>query len=201
MTVDVQRLTEKARAALVTHFLALSKEDRRLRFGLSLPDETLIAYIHNIDFDHDAVFGVEDDRLDLVGVAHVAFNDEQAELGLSVLPSHRHHGVGSALFERGAVHARNRGMSKLFMHYLRENGAIMHIARRSGMSVVTNIEEADAHLELPPASLVSITGEYVSDKFAVYDHALKLHSAAWKRFNARLGIASIAQGSDLVDAA
>ena len=57
------------------------------------------------------------------GVAHLALLDDHAELGLSVLPGHRGRGVGSALFERGAEHARNRSVPTLFMHCLRENAA------------------------------------------------------------------------------
>ena len=186
MTVAVQRLKEGARAALVTHFLALPAEDRQLRFGSSLSPESIAGYVDKIDFDRDAVFAVHDDGLALVGVAHVAVGDELAELGLSVLPAHRGHGVGGALFERAASHARNRSVSRLFMHCLRENAPIMHIARRYGMDIVTDIGDADAHLELPPASPASITREYVTDRFALYDYALKAHIAAWKRINGAL---------------
>ena len=186
LTIPVQRLTESARAALVTHFLALPTEDRRLRFGSSLSPESIVAYIDKIDFDRDAVFGVHDDRLALVGVAHVAFGDDLAELGLSVLPAHRGQGVGGALFERTAAHARNRSIPRLFMHCLEENAPIMRIARKFGMDVVTAIGDADAHLELPPASPTSIAGEFVTNRFALYDHALKAHLAAWQRINAAL---------------
>ena len=119
-------------------------------------------------------------------MAHVAFGDDHAELGLSVLPAHRGRGVGSALFERAAAHARNRFVGRLFMHCLRENAPIMRIARRYGMDIVTDIGDADAHLALPPASPASIAGEFVTDRFALYDHALKAHVAAWKRINAVL---------------
>lgn len=181
MTVAVQRLNEGARAALVAHFLALPTADRRLRFGSSLSPESIAAYVDEIDFDRDAVFGVHDDRLALVGVAHVAFGDDLAELGLSVLPAHRGHGVGGALFERAAAHARNRFIPRLFMHCLTENAPIIRMARRFGMAIVMDAGDANAHLKLPPASPASITGEFVTDRFALYDHALKAHAAAWKR--------------------
>ena len=194
MTVAVQRLNDNARAAIVAHFLALPKEDRRLRFGSSLSPEGIAAYVDKIDFDRDAVFAVHDDRLALVGVAHVAFGDDLAELGLSVLPAHRGHGVGGVLFERAAAHARNRFIPRLFMHCLAENAPIMRIAGRFGMDIVTTTGDADAHLELPPASPASITGEFMTDRFALYDHALKAHTAAWKRINAALLGAAPAPG-------
>ena len=180
MTVAVQRLDERTRDALVAHFLALPAEDRRLRFGTSLSPEGIAAYVGTIDFDRDAVFGVHDDRLALIGVAHLAFGDDLAELGLSVMPANRGHGVGSALFERAVAHARNRFMPRLFMHCLSENAPIMRMARRFGMDIVTDIGDADAHLRLPPASPASIAGEFMTNRFALYDYALKAHAAAWK---------------------
>jgi RimJ/RimL family protein N-acetyltransferase len=189
-TVPVQRLDERARSALLDHFLALSPDDRRLRFGSSLSAEGIAEYVKRIDFDQDAAFGVHDDSLQLVGVAHLALRDGSAELGLSVLPGHRERGVGSALFERGAEHARNRRVPRLFMHCLRENAAIVHIARKFGMHIVAEAGDADAHLELPPASAGSIAGEFVTDRLALYDYALKSQVAAWKGVNAALAGAS-----------
>jgi RimJ/RimL family protein N-acetyltransferase len=186
MTVAVQRLTATSRPELFAHFLALPVEDRRLRFGSPRSAESIADYVDAIDFDRDAVFAVHDDRLALVGVAHVAFGDDSAELGLSVLPTHRRQGIGGALFERGAAHARNRSVPRLFMHCLAENAPIMRIARKFGMDVVTQFGDADAHVALPPATAASITGEYVTERFALYDHALKAQFAAWQRLNAAL---------------
>ena len=185
-TIPVQRLDERARGALLAHFLALTPEDRRLRFGSSLSADGIAVYVDGIDFDRDAVFAVHDDSLVLVGVAHLALGDDHAELGLSVLPAHRGRGVGSALFERGAEHARNRFAPTLFMHCLRENAAIVHIAQRAGMHIVTESGDADAHLDLLPASAGSIAGELVADRVALYDYALKAQVAAWKGVNAIL---------------
>ncbi len=186
MHVTVQRLIGGVRAALAVHFLGLTAEDRRLRFGSSISTEAIAAYFDGIDFDHDAVFGVHDDRLALVGVAHVAFAHDLAELGLSVLPAHRGRGVGSALFGRAVAHARNRCIPKFFMHCLTENVPIMRMAQRFDMDIVTSAGDSDAHIDLPPASPASITGEFVTDRLALYDYALKAHVAAWKRINAAL---------------
>ena len=180
MSTIVQRLDERSRPALLTHFLALQPEDRRLRFGSSLSSELIVQYIERVDFDRDAVFGLHDLRLLVVGVAHVAFLNDHAELGLSVLPGHRGRGVGSALFERGAAHARNRSVPRLYMHFLNENAAVVHIARKFGMQIVAEAGEADAHLKLPPASPGSIAGEFITDRLALYDYALKSHVATWK---------------------
>jgi GNAT superfamily N-acetyltransferase len=141
-----------ASAALVAHFLTLPLEGRRLRFSSSLYRESIAAYVDEIDLNRDAVFGVHDDRLALVGVAHVALVDDLAELGLSVLPAHRGYGVGGALFERAAAHARNRSTPRLVIHFLKENARVLRIARGLGMDIVTDAGDVDSYLELQPAS-------------------------------------------------
>jgi len=182
----VQRLTQRTRAALAEHLLKLSTDDRHLRFGSSLSADGIVQYVERIDFDRDAVFGVHDLGLVIVGVAHLAFLADHAELGLSVLDGHRGLGVGSSLFERAAAHARNRSVPRLYMHCLRENAAVVHIARKFGMHIVAEAGEADAHLELPPASAGSIAGEFVTDRLALYDYALKSQVATWKGVNTAL---------------
>jgi GNAT superfamily N-acetyltransferase len=186
VTFTVQRLGDSARAALLTHFLALPAEDQRLRFGASLSPLSIAAYVEGIDFDSSALFAVHDDRLQLVGVAHVAFGDDRAELGLSVLPAYRGHGLGGAMFERAVAHARNRLVTRIFMHCLVENVAIMRLAQKFDMDIVLDSGDADAHLALPPPSVASVTAEFVTNRVAQYDHALKLHAAAVGRINALL---------------
>ena len=98
-----------------------------------------------------------------------------------VLPSHRGHGIGTALVARASEHARNRRTMRLYMHCLAENAAMMTIARRTGMSIVINAGEADAHLALPPASPASVTRECFSDQLALIDYAQKAHIDALRR--------------------
>jgi GNAT superfamily N-acetyltransferase len=181
MNVAVQRVNEDMRAALTAHFLALPVTDRRLRFCTPLAPQVIAAYVDRIDFRRDAVFGVHDERLALVGAAHVAFEADRAELGLSVLPAHRGRGVGDALFSRALAHARNRRIPALVLHFLLGNAAMMHIARKFGMDIVARDGEARARLMLPPASPASIAGEWFTDGFARCDRALKALVAAWNR--------------------
>jgi hypothetical protein len=72
------------------------------------------------------------------------------------------------------------------MYCLAENATIMHMASRFGMHVVIHTGDADAHLELPPASPSSISREFITERIARYDHALKVQTASWKRINAAL---------------
>jgi GNAT superfamily N-acetyltransferase len=173
MTVLIKELSRFERPALERHFLALASEDRQLRFGIGLNDLALRIYVNDIDFERDAVFGVLDDELHIVGAAHLARSDRHAELGVSVLPGHRERGIGGALLGRAHLHARNWGVHALFMHCLTENGAIMHLARKQGMDIVTKAGEADAWLKLPPADASSYMSAAFEQRVALFDHALK----------------------------
>ena len=177
----VSQLSAVHRAALARHFRALEQDDRRLRFGAPLADTALHAYVARIDFENDAVFGVFDEELELVGVAHLAHLQEQAELGVSVLREHRRRGIGAALLERAVMRARNWGVHALYMHCLRENTTMMEVASKLGMRIVTEHHEADAWLALAPADASSHFGEVFAQRVALFDYALKSQLAGARR--------------------
>jgi GNAT superfamily N-acetyltransferase len=173
MNILVRELSRLDRASLAPHFLALQGEDRRLRFGAPLHDASVRAYVARINFERDAVFGVHDDALNVVGAAHLARAQGHAELGVSVLAPYRNGGIGAALLGRAHMRARNWGLRALFMHCLTENGAMMHLARKRQMRIVLEAGEADAWLELPPADAGSHFGEVFAERVALFDYALK----------------------------
>jgi GNAT superfamily N-acetyltransferase len=194
--IPIRELWPSERPALHEHFLSLAREDRRLRFGAPLSDATVREYVSRIDFGHDVLFGVLDDELRLLGVAHVARSRTFAELGVSVMEGFRGRGIGGALLARAHLRARNWGVGALFMHCLTENAAMMRLARRQGMDIVTEAGEADAWLELPPADAGSHFGEVFAQRVALFDFALKSQVASARRLAAVLtpGTASRARG-------
>ena len=181
MNIPIKQLSGLERHALERHFLALGAGDRRLRFGTGMSDFALRIYVKRIDFENDAVFGVLDDELHLIGAAHLGRGEGQAELGVSVLPGHRRRGIGGALLGRAHMHARNWGVRALFTHCLTENAAMMALARKQGMDIVTEAGEADAWLKLPPADASSYMGAVFQQRFALFDSALKWQLAHARR--------------------
>ncbi|MBA3902414.1 MAG: N-acetyltransferase [Rhodocyclaceae bacterium] len=177
-TIPVLQLSESNRAALRRHFLALTPEDLRLRFEHVICQESLLRYVDSIDFDSDAVFGVFDENLELAGATHLGLRGDAAEFGVSVVPGHRGEGIGTALFRRSLEYARNHAVHTLFMHCLKENAAMMHIARKSGMEIVLDSAEAEAHLKVPPGSTASLTRELFGERVGLFDLALKSHFLA-----------------------
>jgi GNAT superfamily N-acetyltransferase len=181
MNGPIKELTCCERPTIEEHFLALASADRRLRFGGSLNDDAVRAYVASIDFDRDAVFGVLDENLQIIAAAHLARDAHHAEIGVSVLQEYREQGIGDSLLQRGHKHARNWGVRKLFMHCLAENGSMMHMARKNGMDITTAGREADAYLKLPPPNTMSYMSEAFEQRIALTDYALKSHFAGVRR--------------------
>ncbi|HZQ75329.1 MAG TPA: GNAT family N-acetyltransferase [Burkholderiales bacterium] len=181
MLWPVRELGPSDRRLLTTHFVALRSDDRRLRFGVPVNDFAIGRYVERIDFGHDGVFGVFDDSLALVGAAHLARASGHAELGVSVLPEARNRGVGAALLSRAMVHARNWGLSALLVHCLRENRAMMHLARKLGMAITAEAGEADAWLRLPRPDAGTFFGEAFEQQVGLLDFALKAQLAGTRR--------------------
>lgn len=186
MKAPVKKLSSIDRQSIEVHFLALESADRRLRFGGGLNDDAVRSYVANIDFDCDAVFGVLDDELRLIAAAHLARDDENAEFGVSVLREHREQGIGDSLLRRGHVHARNWGLTKLFMHCMTENSSIMHLARKNGMDITAASGEADAFLTLAPPNTMTFMSEVFEQYIAIADHQLKNHLVGTRRFASKL---------------
>lgn len=185
--VRVKELSERDRRSVLMHFLALDDAARTLRFGCTQSDELITRYVQKINFSRDALFGVYDDEMQLVGVAHLAFvpcgalgsvdqntaKGRVAEFGVSVLKQARGRGIGSRLFERAAVHCRNEDVDTLYVHCLTANSIMMHIATKAGMQVHRDHGEADAYLKLPPADPASVLREAVEEQVASLDYAVK----------------------------
>ena len=177
--VPVRELHAGYRQEILNHLLQLNDEDRRLRFGTQTLNEVIEHYVEGLNFNKDVIFGVFDLDLKLIGMAHLAYLPElqgqarAAEFGVSVLPKGRAQGIGTALLQRSAVHARNTQIETLYVHCLANNKAMMHLAQKAGMRVEYAYGDADAYLTLPPASTATIVEEAANEQWADMDYALK----------------------------
>jgi RimJ/RimL family protein N-acetyltransferase len=197
--VPVRELHAGYREDILNHLLQLNDEDRRLRFGTQTPDEVIRHYVEHLDFNKDAIFGVFDLDLKLIGMAHLAYLPEHkgqpraAEFGVSVLPEGRSQGLGTALLQRSAVHSRNARIETLYVHCLANNKAMMHLAQKAGMTVEYAYGDADACLKLSPASPATIVEEAANEQWADMDYVLKKNlkqsNQAWWWFLGRPGLA------------
>jgi GNAT superfamily N-acetyltransferase len=190
--VPVRSLAPRHRERIAAHLLALDEQARYLRFGYPATDAQINRYVDTLDFDRDEVFGIFNRRLELIAMAHLAHPVDpprtgvplMSEFGVSVLAHARRRGFGGRLFEHAVLHARNRGVSALFIHALSENTAMLKIARDAGATVRREGSETEAWLELPPDSFASHIDEVMGVHAAELDYRLK---ARFKQFGDLLG--------------
>jgi len=187
--VPIRPLAARHRKRITGHLLALSADDRYLRFGYTATDEQIRQYVQRLDFNHDEVLGVFNRRLDLVAMAHLAYSPApqrpgqpaMAEFGVSVSSSVRGRGLGQRLFDRASLHARNRGIETLFIHALSENTPMLRIARKAGATVERSGGESEAWLRLPTDTMTSHVDEALERHLAEVDFELKRHMRQLRR--------------------
>jgi GNAT superfamily N-acetyltransferase len=188
--VPIRSIGPAQRERIAAHLLALEPQDRYLRFGYAANDEQIHRYVNQLNFDRDELFGIFNRKLELIAMAHLAFSADPkciscAEFGVSVAKSARGRGYGSRLFERAVMHARNEGVSLLFVHALSENTAMLKIARNAGAVIERDGSESEAHLRLPPADFDSRVTELLNEHVALGDYHLKAQA---KQFWSALGL-------------
>ena len=177
--VPIRSLPASQRDQILGHLTGLSERDRYLRFGYAATDAQIDRYVQGLNFERDEVFGVFNRRLELIALAHLAYPPDNApglnaaEFGGSVVEQARGRGYGSRLFEHAMLHARNRGLSCLFIHALSENTTMLRIARKAGATVERAGSETDAYLRLPHETVASQVEQWVGDGVAEIDYRLK----------------------------
>lgn len=179
--VPIRSLGVNHRGRIARHLLALDPHDRYLRFGFAANDEQVQRYADSLNFERDEIFGIYNRRLELIAMAHLAFSVDSklavcAEFGVSVAKTARGRGYGGRLFDRAAMHARNEGISRLFIYALSENAAMLKIARNAGATVVRDGSESEAHLQLQPATFDSRLTELLAEQVAQTDYHIKVQA-------------------------
>jgi len=176
--IPIRSLSPRHKPRILKHLLLLKSDDRYLRFGYPATDEQIERYVTGLNFERDEIFGVFNRRLELVAMAHLAFSvDPQwatcAEFGVSVASHQRGKGLGGRLFKHAVMHARNQGVSMIFIHALSENVAMLKIARHAGATVQRDGSESEAYLTLPEATLDSQLSGLMQEQMAELDYQLK----------------------------
>jgi GNAT superfamily N-acetyltransferase len=185
--VPIRSLSSRHKPRIARHLRALPAQDRYLRFGYAATDEQIDRYVGGLKFKRDEIFGVFNRRLELVALAHLAYSvDPQwatcAEFGVSVSSHQRGKGFGAKLFGHAVMHARNHGVSLLFIHALSENVAMLKIARHAGAAVQRDGSESEAYLSLPQATLDSQISGLVQEQMAELDYQLKMQANQFRQW-------------------
>jgi ribosomal protein S18 acetylase RimI-like enzyme len=180
--VPIRSLSERHRPRILAHLLALDMADRYLRFGYAAADDQIRRYVERIAFDRDEIFGVFNRRLDLIALAHLAYEPSvdaapdkpsAAEFGVSVAVRGRGRGYGARLFDHAVLRARNRGVDTIVIHALSENVAMLKIVRNAGATIERTGVDSEAHLRLPPENFASHMAGMVEQQLGELDYRFK----------------------------
>ncbi len=193
--VPVRALSVRHRRLIKGHLLALSAQDRYLRFGYVANDEQVAKYVAELNFERDEIYGIFNRRLQLIAMAHLALASDPkcescAEFGVSVSSDARGKGLGTLLFKRAMLHARAQGVDLMFIHALSENEPMLKIARNAGAVVENHGGEVEAHIRLPAQDfserVETALKDAVADGIGVVDYRLKQRALQFWEFLATL---------------
>lgn len=191
--IPIRSLSSRHRPRILAHLLQLDESDRYLRFGYHASDAQVRLYVDRLDFERDELFGVFNRRLELIAMAHLAYQPSgkegrmEAEFGVSVLKKARGRGYGARLFDHAVLHARNRHVDTMIIHALTENSAMLRIVHNAGASIEREGGDAEARLKLPPENLATVVDQLLQSQAAEVDYQLK-HGA--RQFGALLDLFS-----------
>ena len=154
------------------HLLMLDEESRYMRFGFHIKNDTInqLCEKWKLNADKHKIFAIEDDNLDIVGVAHISLEDEVPELAFSVFKEHQGMGMGDALMKRAIEYCQNKGIKHGCMVCLGINDKIKGLARKNNVLVTTEAGDSQGEISIPDPTPVSYWKEYVGDSIAKIDH-------------------------------
>lgn len=143
-----------------------------MRFGFHIKNETIneLCSKWELNADKHIIFAIENDNLEVVGVAHVSLEDPTPELAFSVFKECQHQGMGDALMKRAVEYCQNKGIKQGYMVCLPTNDKIKGLARKNGVLVRTEDGESEGEITIPNPTPVSYWKEYVEDSLGKIDH-------------------------------
>jgi RimJ/RimL family protein N-acetyltransferase len=150
---SLAKLGQEDRGLILEHLLALSDDDRRLRFYSFASDDSIVRYVDAMDFANDLVMGfVEDGRL--LALIHLGVLREPGaiELGISVNRDDRGRGLGLALTRQALALARSQGFQCVYVCYMDENHPMRAIVAHYPVPVAHDGHDSEVRIPLDLAA-------------------------------------------------
>ena len=137
---------------VVHHILSLPKNDKYLRFGYSVNDEYVASYVtktleSNTELQRNFWYGIFDQN-DLIASIHIAVGDDIAEFAFTTDMNYRGQKIGQLLFARGYQLVTEFQITRIYMCMLSQNKPMIHIAKKFGMSVMTQGIDSEASITI-----------------------------------------------------
>ena len=183
--LNIQLCSNTELALYAHHLKQLSVQDRFTRFGYAASDyniDQLILHMLYNPGDHYLFMAAH--GADPVGFTHLAKCNHDWELAVSVRGSIQGQGIGNQLMAYAINWARTHGVDSLFMHCIRDNQRIQHLATKHGLEVVERSgQDITAQVALPPPTPTDYTVDFVREQQDLLDQMMVLHQKWLSNFN------------------
>jgi RimJ/RimL family protein N-acetyltransferase len=165
---SIRRLWRSDLDAYRDHLLRLDLQTRRDRFSGAVSDAFLERYAERA-FSEDRIMLAYVVGEEVRGVAELCpfappYADE-GEAAFSVETPYRLRGIGTSLFRRLILIARNRGIRTLHVRCLPHNRAMQKLARRHGARLLFESDETLGQVDAGPPTAMSVLQEWAEMSF------------------------------------
>ena len=164
MTIQHSRTEHLAEYAI--HLKNLTEQDRYTRFGYAVSPESIDAMILNMLYHQDQhhLFTYYQDN-HIVGFGHLARNETDWELAVSVDYEYQGRGIAGELMTHMIAWGKVHGVHAVFMHCITDNQKIQHLARKHGLKTMSRAgHEITAQVRLPDATVLDYTANFVAEQ-------------------------------------
>lgn len=167
------------------HLKGLPPHDRATRFGYAANDynidQLVLSMLYHPEHHHLFVFR-HDGRA--IGFTHLAKCASGWELAVSVASDYQGQGIANQLMIYAIDWARTHGVESVFMHCIRENQRIQHLASKHGLNVIERSgADITAQVTLPPPTTSDYTVDFVREQQSLLDQMLALQKQWLTNFN------------------
>ena len=178
------------------HLIRLDPETRFNRFGLHASDDYLGHYAELCFAPGSITYGCFEDGL-LRGASELRmFTAKElplhrdAEAAFSVEKAWRRRGIGTELMRHLVLAARNRSIGTLTIFCLRNNSAMLRLAKKFEAELKFEMSDVTGHLESRPPSALSIWQEVVDNAIDLGSAVIDYQSRLWQATARKAGLAS-----------
>jgi RimJ/RimL family protein N-acetyltransferase len=145
-------------------------DSRSMYFGCPIKDESITKLVDHMiaNNSHHKVIVAEDEYFDVVGTIHIAIiNNTEVELGVMVSEAYRGLHISTKMMDFALNWCRNRGFLGIYMHCLSYNAPLLHLVKKYGLEITSQLGDSEAVIKLPSANIFTLGRENLDVQQAI----------------------------------
>lgn len=177
--MKIQHSRTEHLAEYARHLKGLPDDDRYTRFGYAVSVAAIDSMILNMLYcqDQHHLFTYYLDN-HLVGFGHLARENTDWELAVSVEHEYQGRGIANELMDHMIAWGKVHGVHSVFMHCIADNQKIQHLARKHGLKTMERSgHEITAQVKLPDPTVLDYTANFINEQRELAQDIAKLQGA------------------------